>query len=183
MTAPDGRVLRADTATDDLAEKNIFAAFPALSRVASKPYVETSGSMPEAAGVRGRADAQWGGGGPGEGGRRGTWSLRHGLVLVRLRVSPRNGTSFRRDGRDGRGARRCRCSTSMCSSARPPTARQWLRSSTARRSVTCIRSSGLLATRFWAAPLEIEGRSFGVAVRRVAELGPDVAIAALRSET
>jgi hypothetical protein len=35
----------------------------------------------------------------------------------------------------------------------------------------------------WASPLEIEGRSFGVAVQRVSELGPDVAIAVLRSET
>ncbi len=35
----------------------------------------------------------------------------------------------------------------------------------------------------WSAPLEISGRSFGVAVQRAKALGDDIAIAVLRSET
>lgn len=59
LVNPDGTVLRNDQEQDRMAGKNLFAAFPALKRALSEPYVETRGSMPEAAEVRGRADAQW----------------------------------------------------------------------------------------------------------------------------
>jgi hypothetical protein len=49
----DGTVLRNDQEQDRMAGKNLFAAFPALKRALSEP------SMPEAAEVRGRSDAQW----------------------------------------------------------------------------------------------------------------------------
>ena len=59
LANPDGTVLRNDQEQDRMAGKNLFAAFPALKRALSEPYVETRGSMPEAAEVRGRSDAQW----------------------------------------------------------------------------------------------------------------------------
>lgn len=59
LVNPDGVVLRNDQEQDRMAGKNLFAAFPALKRALTEPYVETRGSMPEAAEVRGRPDAQW----------------------------------------------------------------------------------------------------------------------------
>ncbi len=42
-----------------MAGKNLFAAFPEAKDALTRGYIETRGSMPEAAGVRGRPDAQW----------------------------------------------------------------------------------------------------------------------------
>jgi hypothetical protein len=53
-----GSVLRSDQEHDALAGKNLFGAFPDLKAALGK-YSETRGSMPEAAGVRGRSDGQW----------------------------------------------------------------------------------------------------------------------------
>lgn len=59
LVNPDGTVLRNDQEQDRMAGKTLFAAFPALKRALTEPYVETRGSMPEAAEVRGRPDGQW----------------------------------------------------------------------------------------------------------------------------
>ena len=53
-----GLILRSDQEHDALASKNLFAAFDLKPASAGK-YVEARGSMPEAAGVRGRGDGQW----------------------------------------------------------------------------------------------------------------------------
>jgi hypothetical protein len=54
-----GGVMRSDQEHDALAGKNLSQAFPELSRALEGSYVETRGAMDEAAGVRGRKDAQW----------------------------------------------------------------------------------------------------------------------------
>lgn len=53
----NGRVIRNDREQDLMAGKDLFQFFPGLSPAGS--YVEGRGSMPEAAGVRGRTDGQW----------------------------------------------------------------------------------------------------------------------------
>jgi hypothetical protein len=54
-----GTALRNDQEQDRMAGRPFFASFPALAGAKDK-YVETRGSMPEAAGVRApRADGQW----------------------------------------------------------------------------------------------------------------------------
>ncbi|HEX3597866.1 MAG TPA: hypothetical protein VHU80_22310 [Polyangiaceae bacterium] len=54
-----GTALRNDQEQDRMAGRSFFASFPALAAAKDK-YVETTGSMPEAAGVRApRADGQW----------------------------------------------------------------------------------------------------------------------------
>ncbi len=55
----EGRVVRNDREQDLMAGKDFFRAFPALGQASDKAYLETSGSMPEASGVKGRPDAQW----------------------------------------------------------------------------------------------------------------------------
>lgn len=182
LTAPDGRVLRADTATDDLAEKNIFSAFPELAQVASKSYVETRGSMPEAAGVRGRPDAQW-------------------VAAVPVKV-----------GADVRGAYVTGWSWSAYAYRLETALRSSVMGETAEGDkvpllyvyvivkdaafgapvAPVVNGKAILqlqplehlqGDQIWSSALDIEGRSFGVAIQRVTELGADVAIAALRSET
>lgn len=55
----DGTVLRNDREQDLMATKNIFQPFPELKGALAGKYIETQGSMPEAAGVRGSPDGQW----------------------------------------------------------------------------------------------------------------------------
>jgi len=54
-----GIVLRNDQEQDRMVGKGLFPAFPALRQALSGTYVETTGSMPEAAGIDSRSDAQW----------------------------------------------------------------------------------------------------------------------------
>lgn len=53
-----GKVIRNDREQDRMAGKSLFKAFPKLAEAAKGKYVETTGSMPEAAGVKG-PDGQW----------------------------------------------------------------------------------------------------------------------------
>jgi hypothetical protein len=53
-----GNVLRNDQEQDLMAGKNLFGAFPELKNAVAGKYIETKGSMPEAARVKG-PDGQW----------------------------------------------------------------------------------------------------------------------------
>jgi hypothetical protein len=54
-----GFIIRNDNEEDAMAGKNLFAAYPELKTALSGKYTEARGSMPEAAGLKGRKDAQW----------------------------------------------------------------------------------------------------------------------------
>ncbi len=54
-----GIVLRNDQEQDRMVGKGLFPAFPALRQALAGTYVETTGSMPEAAGIGSRSDGQW----------------------------------------------------------------------------------------------------------------------------
>jgi hypothetical protein len=58
LVAPSGIVIRSDGEQDRLVGKDLFVPFPELKAALAGGYKETRGSMPEAAGVRGRPDAQ-----------------------------------------------------------------------------------------------------------------------------
>jgi len=59
LADPQGIVLRNDQDQDQMVGKGLFEAYPALRQVLTGTYVETLGSMPEAAGIASRSDAQW----------------------------------------------------------------------------------------------------------------------------
>ncbi|MEO7034177.1 MAG: hypothetical protein ABI548_09815 [Polyangiaceae bacterium] len=59
VTDATGVVIRDDDDEDTLAGKSLLPSFPGLALVQGGQYVESRGSMPEVAGVRGRADGQW----------------------------------------------------------------------------------------------------------------------------
>lgn len=58
LATPGGQVIRDDQQQDRLAGKSLLAAFPGIG-AAAMSYLETSGSMPEMAEVRGKPDGQW----------------------------------------------------------------------------------------------------------------------------
>ncbi len=59
LADPQGIVLRNDQDQDQMVGRGLFEAYPALRQALTGTYVETMGSMPEAAGIASRADAQW----------------------------------------------------------------------------------------------------------------------------
>jgi hypothetical protein len=59
VTDASGLVIRDDQEQDALAGHPLLPAFPELQSALVGKYVETRGSLPEASGVRGRSDGQW----------------------------------------------------------------------------------------------------------------------------
>lgn len=59
VAAKDGTILRNNLEEDDMAEKNLFQVYPETKAGLSKDYLETQGSWDIARGVNGRPDAQW----------------------------------------------------------------------------------------------------------------------------
>lgn len=182
VTAPDGRVLRADTATDELAEKNIFTAFPELKQVASKGYVETRGSMPEVAGVRGRPDAQWVAGVPVKQGEelRGVYVTGWSWSSYAYRLETSLRSSIMGETKEGDKVPLLYVYVLVGDAAYGAPVAPVVNGQAILRQQPLTKVSG---DQVWSSPLEIEGRTFGLAVMRVPDLGADVAIAVLRSET
>jgi hypothetical protein len=59
VTNVSGTVLRNDQDQDLMVGKGLFAAYPELKKALAGKYVETMGSMGEAATIKNRPDAQW----------------------------------------------------------------------------------------------------------------------------
>ena len=182
LASPDGVVIRNDQDQDRMAQKGFFAAFPALKKAVDAGYTETRGSMPEAAEVRGRADAQWVAAVPvrTEGATRAllvtgwSWSgyayrmqtslrssvgaaleARAKMPLLYVYVVVDHGTYGTRDSPDV--------------------------------NLQAVHEAKVLEKAKGREPIgvgvDITGRAFGLAAARVPELGENVAIAVLRSET
>jgi hypothetical protein len=182
LVAPDGTVIRNDQEQDRMAQKPLFLAFPALRGALEGRYVEAQGSMPEAAEVRGRPDAQWVAAVAVRpaGATRAlyvtgwSWSA----YAYRLQTSLRNSTLAARKEREkvpllyayvvvGGATYGTRDSPDV--------------------NIQAVTGAKLLEKARGTEPateeLEITGRAFGLASIRVPELGDAVALAVLRSET
>lgn len=182
VAAPDGRVLRSDGETDEMVEKNLLVAYPGLEAALTKGYVEASGTMAEAARVRGREDAQWVAASPikVDGEVKGiyvtgwSWSA----YAYRLETAIRSQVL----GETPEGGKVPLLYVYVLAEGKifgapiSPT----INAEAIQKLSPLEKAQGVEA---FASPLEIDGRSFGVAVKRVPELGETVAIAVLRSET
>jgi hypothetical protein len=177
-----GIVLRSDQPSDLMAGKSLFAGFPELRRALDGSYLETRGELPEASKVRGRSDGQWVAASPvrAAGAVKGlyaagwSWSAYAYRLENQLRSSVRAALAEREHeplmyvylvvGKDVFGA---------------PVSPEV--------NARTLKEKNLLAAAPSAEPvtlqLEITGRDFGLAFGRVEELGKDVGIAVLRSET
>jgi hypothetical protein len=182
LARTDGSILRSDLEHDALAGKNLFAAFPELRASLSK-YSETRGSMAEAAGVRGRSDGQWAVAMPVMKGSEvaGLYATGWSWSAYAYRLENQLRSSVKSDA--------------AASQAKEPLVYVYVvvdkdaygAPISPDINAKAIKDSGLLGRASGEAVadtvLEIEGREFGIALRRVPALGADVAIAVVRSET
>jgi hypothetical protein len=177
-----GSILRSDLEHDALAGKNLFSAFPEL-KAGMAQYTETRGSMPEAAGVRGRPDAQWAAAIP----------VTKGGTAVGLYATGWSWSAYAY--RLENQLRSTVKSEAAASQSKEPLVYVYV---VVEKEVygapispdvnaKAIKDSGLLGRASGETVVdvaqEIEGRDFGIALRRVPALGADVAIAVVRSET
>jgi hypothetical protein len=181
LATADGTVIRNDRDVDMMAGKNLLAAFPKLKAALDGKYVETTGSMHEARGVEGKPDGQWVAGtsvttsaGPRVLFVTGwAWSTYAGRLEAALRTKILDTEKAGKEplyyvfvvaGSQAFGSR-----------TSPPVDAE---------AIQKLDPIGLVhgpdtVTR----QIEITGRTFGLGLKRVPELGDDVAIAVLRSET
>jgi hypothetical protein len=178
----DGLIVRNDQDQDQMASKNMFAAFPELRRALDGKYVETRGSMPEASGVRDSPDGQWVAAQAvsADGRVRGlyvtgwSWSAYSYRLENAVRASARSELGERDKmpliyvymvvGKNVYGA---------------PVSPQVNAEVLAKLDLGAKASPDAP----FSTKLEITGRDFGAAALKAPALGPDVAVAVLRSET
>lgn len=178
-----GSILRSDLEHDALAGKALFGAFAGLEAAAHGKYVEARGSIPEAAGVRGRSDGQWVAAAPVMKGSdvAGIYATGWSWSAYAYRLENQLRSAVKSEARE--------------SATKEPLVYVYV---VVEKSVfgapispdvnaKAIQDSGLLGRAagdaIADATQEIEGRDFGLALKRVPALGQDVAIAVVRSET
>lgn len=180
----DGLVIRNDQEQDRMAGKPLYAAFPGLKDATTR-YVETRGSLPEAAGVRApRPDGQWVAGVPVRIGEttRGlyvtgwAWTSYAYRLEFAIRGKIRTELMQRHEKKEPLVYVYIVVDKSVFGAPVSPEV-----------NATAIAKLNPLSKVPEKGPftdqIEIEGRTFGVAVQRTPALGHDVAVAVLRSET
>jgi hypothetical protein len=180
---PNGVVVRDDQPQDRLAGKNLLDAFPGLrAALATNQLVETRGSMPEAAEVRGKPDGQWVAGA----------SVRTGTTTRGLYAT---GWSWSAYAYRLENAVRSAARSAATSPQKEPLLYAFVivedqvygapvsPEVNARAVHDHAPLDRLQAGVPTTAELEITGRSFGLAAELAPDLGAKVAIAVLRSET
>lgn len=182
LTDKDGTVIRNDQDQDLMAGKNMFKAYPELKRVLSGNVVETRGSMLEAAGVKGKPDAQWVLGAPVEVSGKPValyvsgWSW--SAYAYRLETALRGDVLSRT--KEGGKVPLLYVYVLVDGSAYGAPISPTVNGDAILKQKPLEKAS---ASQPFSVPLEIEGREFGLAVVPLAPIGKDAGIAVLRSET
>ena len=182
LATKDGIILRSDLEHDALASKNLFSAFD-LKGATSGKYTEARGAMAEAAGVRGRSDGQWVAATP----------VLKGAEVIGLYAT---GWSWSAYAYRLENQLRSLVKTEVGDSgSKVPLVYVYVvvgqevfgAPISPDVNAKAVKDSGLLGKAAGEtvvdAAHEIDGRDFGIALKRVPALGPDVAIAVVRSET
>ncbi len=178
----NGVILRSDLEHDALASKNLFAAFELKGALAGK-YTEARGSMAEAAGVRGRPDGQWTAATPVMKGSdvAGVYATGWSWSAYAYRLENQLRSVVKSEAAD--------------SGSKLPLVYVYVvvdkeaygAPVSPDVNAKAVKDSGLMGRATGEsvvdAAQEIDGRDFGIALRKVPALGPDVAIAVVRSET
>jgi hypothetical protein len=177
-----GLVIRNDQEQDAMAGRPLLPSFPELKTALAGKYVETRGSMPEAAGVRGRADGQWVAAMP----------VQDGAVVKGLYVT---GWSWAAYAYRLERALSSNLRSELSEGQKLPLVYVYVivdkevfgTPISPEVNAQAIAALSPLNGASAAAPssfeLEIAGRDFGLAVELTPDLGKNVAIAVLRSET
>lgn len=180
LATADGTVVRNDRDVDMMAGKNLLASFPKLQQAIGGTYVETTGSMHEARGVEGKPDAQWiaavgietadGKALYATGWAWSTYASRlENALRTQILDTEKDGPEplfyvFLVQGKQAFGSRSSPLVNAEAIQKLEPQGR--------------VSGADSVSIQ-----LEITGRSFGLGLRRAPELGDDVLIAVLRSET
>lgn len=179
----DGLVLRSDREPDLMAGKNLFDSFPDVRQVLNGQSVVSRGSMPEAAGLKGRPDGQYILGVPvyKENDVAGVYISGWSWSAYAYRLQNALISAVRVDKKDER--------------AKDPLIYVYVvvddsvfgAPNAPEVNATAIHKQSALTrikgTEVFSSPLEITGRDFGLAVQLAPSLGANVAVAVLRSET
>lgn len=178
-----GVILRSDLEHDSLATKNLFGSFAGLKEATTGKYVETRGSMAEVAGVRGRGDGQWAAATPVMKGDAvaGVYATGWSWSAYAYRLENQLRSTIKAEAADAK--------------VKEPLVYVYVvvdkdvygAPISPDVNAKAVKDSGLLGRASGEsvvdAAQEIEGRDFGLALKRVPALGQDVAIAVVRSET
>jgi hypothetical protein len=179
----DGTVLRTDRDPDLMSGKNLFGAYPFLKPAIEGRAVEGVGTMPEASGVRGRKDIQFAMAVPvtSAGKVVGVYASGWSMSAYAYRLE----NALRSELRGRMKAEHDKLplvyvymvveDSVYGAPVSPVVNAEAIRKLEPLKKVT--------GTAVFTAPLEIEGRDFGLAVRRSPSMGSNVAVAVLRSET
>lgn len=179
----DGLVLRSDREPDLMAGKNLFDSFPDVRQVLSAKSVVTRGSMPEAAGLKGRPDGQYLLGVP--------VFKDNEIAGVYVSGWSWSGYAYRlqnalisavRGDKNGERAKEPLIYVYVVvdDAVFGAPAAPEVNASAIQKQSALTKIHG---TEVFSAPLEITGRDFGLAVQLAPSLGTNVAVAVLRSET
>lgn len=182
VATTNGLILRSDLEHDALATKNLFEGFE-LKPAASGKYVETRGSVPEAAGVRGRPDGQWAAATPVMKGSEvaGVYATGWSWSAYAYRLENQLRSATKTEATDnGTKEPLVYVYVVVDKEAYGAPISPDVNAKAVKDSGLMGRASGETVVD---AAQEIEGRDFGIALRRVPALGENVAIAVVRSET
>ena len=182
VSGVDGIVVRDDRDQDLMAGHALLPSFPELKQALAGKYVETRGSMPEAAGVRGREDGQWVAAQPVLQGSevKGLYVTGWSWSAYAYRLERALSSTLRAELKDGEKLPLAYVFMVVGKDVFGAPISPEVNARAIAKLSPLGNASATTPTSF---ELEIEGREFGLAVELAPDLGKDVAVAVLRSET
>ena len=182
VAGTDGVVIRNDQDQDAMAGHALLPAFPELKAALAGQYVETRGSLPEAAGVRGRADGQWVAAQPVLAGTevKGLYVTGWSWAAYARRLEFALGSKLRSTLAEGQKMPLVYVYLVVGKEVFGAPISPEVNARAIAQLSPLTNASANTPTSF---ELEIDGREFGLAVELTPDLGKDVAVAVLRSET
>lgn len=182
IAGTDGIVIRNDQDQDLMAGHPLLPSFPELKAVLAGQYVESRGSMPEASGVRGRADGQWIAGQPVLQGSevKGMYVTGWSWAAYARRLEYALSASLRSELSEGQKLPLVYVYLVVGKDVFGAPISPEVNAEAIAKLSPLKNASATSPTSF---ELEIAGREFGLAVELAPDLGKDVAVAVLRSET
>jgi hypothetical protein len=182
VAGTDGIVIRNDQDQDSMAGHALLSAFPELKTALAGQYVETRGSLPEAAGVRGRADGQWVAAQPVLSGTevKGLYVTGWSWAAYARRLEFALSSKLRGELKEGDKLPLVYVYLVVGKDVFGAPVSPEVNARAIAQLSPLTNASPTTPSSF---ELEIAGREFGLGVELTPDLGKDVAIAVLRSET
>ncbi|HYP98734.1 MAG TPA: hypothetical protein VER96_08670 [Polyangiaceae bacterium] len=182
VSGTDGIVIRNDQDQDLMAGHALLSAFPELKTALGGQYVETRGSLPEASGVRGREDGQWVAAHPVLSGTevKGLYVTGWSWAAYARRLEFALASNLRGALKEGEKLPLVYVYLVVGKDVFGAPVSPEVNARAIAQLSPLANASATTPTSF---ELEIAGREFGLGVELAPDLGKDVAIAVLRSET